>query len=115
MNNIQSAYAIGKYIKMSPHKVRRVLNQIKNRPYKDALMILEFMPYRSCIPVWKVLHSALANGVNNFNLKADKVKITSAYVNQGPRLERIEPRAKGQANKILKPTCHIMIEIKSTT
>jgi large subunit ribosomal protein L22 len=114
MHNIQSAYAIGKYIKMSPHKVRRILNQIKNRPYKEALMILEFMPYRSCVPIWKVLHSALSNGINNFNLEANNVKITSAYVDEGPKLKRIEPRAKGQANKILKPTCHITIKIKST-
>ena len=114
MHNIQSAHAIGKYIKMSPHKVRRVLNQIKNRPYKEALMILEFMPYRSCIPIWKVLHSALANGINNFNLEASNIKIESAFVDEGPKQRRMEPRAKGQANKILKPTCHIIIKIKST-
>jgi large subunit ribosomal protein L22 len=114
MHNIQSAYAIGKYVKMSPHKVRRILNQIKNRPYKEALMILEFMPYRSCVPIWKVLHSALANGINNFSFKeASDVKIISAYANEGPKLKRIEPRAKGQANKILKPTCHIMVKIES--
>jgi large subunit ribosomal protein L22 len=98
---------------MSPHKVRRILNQIKNRPYKEALMVLEFMPYRSCIPIWKVLHSALANGINNFNMKANKIKIALAYVNEGPKIKRIEPRAKGQANKISKPTCHIVIRIES--
>jgi large subunit ribosomal protein L22 len=114
MHNTQSAYAIGKYIKMSPHKVRRVLNQIKNRPYKEALMILEFMPYRSCVPIWKVLHSALANGINNLNLKAENIIIASAYVDEGPKLRRVELRAKGQANKILKPTCHIMIKLQST-
>jgi large subunit ribosomal protein L22 len=114
MHKIQSAYAIGKYIKMSPYKVRRVLNQIKNRPYKEALMILEFMPYRSCIPIWKVLHSALANGINNYNLKVANIRIASAYVDEGPKLKRIELRAKGQANKITKPTCHIVIRIEST-
>ena len=113
MHNNQSAYAIGKYIEMSPHKVRRVLNQIKNRPYKEALMILEFMPYRSCVPIWKVLHSALANGINNFNLEPNNIKIASAYVDEGPKLRRVELRAKGQANRILKPTCHIMIKIES--
>jgi len=113
MQKFQSAYAIGKYIKMSPHKVRRVLNQIKGRPYKEVLMILEFMPYRSCVPIWKVLHSALANATHNLGLDKNNLEIESAYVNEGPKLRRVEPRAKGKANKILKPTSHIMIKIKS--
>jgi large subunit ribosomal protein L22 len=57
--------AIAKYIRMAPNKVRRVLNQIRGKSYKEALMILEFMPYSACKPVLQVLQSAGANAENN--------------------------------------------------
>ena len=53
--------AIARYIRMSPLKVRRVLDQIRGRSYREALIILEFMPYRACDPILKVLRSAVAN------------------------------------------------------
>lgn len=61
--------AIAKYIRMAPNKVRRVLNQIRGKSYKEALMILEFMPYSACKPVLQVLQSAGANAENNNGLK----------------------------------------------
>ena len=61
--------AIAKYIRMAPNKVRRVLNQIRGKSYKEALMILEFMPYAACKPVLQVLQSAGANAENNNGLK----------------------------------------------
>jgi len=60
--------AIAKYIRMAPNKVRRVLNQIRGKSYKEALMILEFMPYSACKPVLQVLQSAGANAENNNGL-----------------------------------------------
>ena len=69
MNENQTeAKAFGRYIRMSPNKVRRVLNQIRGKKYKDALMLLEFMPYRACGPVWQVIYSAAANAQNNLNI-----------------------------------------------
>ena len=56
--------AIARYIRMSPFKVRRVLDQIRGRSYREALIILEFMPYRACDPVLKVLRSAAANAAH---------------------------------------------------
>ena len=53
---MQQVKASGKYIRMSPFKVRRVLNQIRGKSYKDVLMLLEFMPYRACGPVWQVVY-----------------------------------------------------------
>lgn len=113
MLETKSTQAVAKYIRMSPHKVRRVLDQIRGRSYQEALMMLEFMPYRSCSPIWQVLHSAAANAENNFNLEKKNLVITSAYANEGPKLKRIRPRAQGRAYKILKPTCHITIVLKS--
>ena len=55
------ARAVSKYIRMSPSKIRRVLKQIQGKSYKDALILLNFLPYASCQPIIKVLRSAAAN------------------------------------------------------
>ena len=52
MANSQSVKAVAKYIRMSPHKIRRVIDQIRGRSYQEALMILEFLPYKAGSPVW---------------------------------------------------------------
>ena len=108
------AKAFGRYIRMSPNKVRRVLNQIRGKDYKEALMLLEFMPYRACGPVWQVVHSAAANAQNNFNLDKRKLIIDTVYADEGPTLKRVRPRAQGRAYARLKPTCHITVIVKET-
>ena len=112
MENIPSIKAVARYIRMSPHKVRRVLNQIRGRSYQDALMILEFLPYDANGPVWQIVHSAAANAENNYNLDKKKLRIDQIYADEGPKLKRIRPRAQGRTYQILKPTCHITIVIK---
>merc|ERR1712238_171496 len=101
-----------KYIRMSPHKVRRVIDQIRGRSYRDALMILEFLPYNATAPIWQVLTSAAANAKNNYNLNKQKLIINEIYADEGPKLKRSRPRAQGRAFPILKPTCHITIVVK---
>nr|YP_009497513.1 ribosomal protein L22 [Biddulphia tridens]AWT40226.1 ribosomal protein L22 [Biddulphia tridens] len=102
MSNIQSVKAVAKYIRMSPHKVRRVLNQIRGRSYQEALMILEFLPYNAGGPVWQVLHSVAANAKNNYDLDKKKLVIDTVFANEGPKLKRIRPRAQGRAYRISK-------------
>jgi ribosomal protein L22 len=70
--------AIARYIRISPYKVRRVLDQIRGRSYREALIILEFMPYRACEPVLKVLRSAAANAEHNAGLDRAELVITQA-------------------------------------
>ena len=70
--------AIARFIRMSPFKVRRVLDQIRGRSYREALIVLEFMPYRACDPVLKVLRSAVANAEHNAGLNPADLKITQA-------------------------------------
>ena len=112
MNENQTeAKAFGRYIRMSPNKVRRVLNQIRGKNYKDALMLLEFMPYRACGPVWQVIYSAAANAQNNLNIDKENLYISEAFADQGPVLRRFRPRAQGQGYEIRKPTCHISITV----
>jgi large subunit ribosomal protein L22 len=103
--------AYARYIGMSPYKVRRVLDQIRGLPYREALIILEFMPYRSCEPVLKLLRSAAANAEHNNGLDRANLKIVQAFADQGPVLKRFQPRAQGRAYQIRKPTCHITIAV----
>jgi large subunit ribosomal protein L22 len=103
--------AIARYIRMSPHKVRRVLDQIRGRSYREALIILEFMPYKACAPILKVLRSAVANAEHNEGLEPASLVISKAYADGGPSLKRFRPRAQGRAYQIRKPTCHITIAV----
>ena len=115
MSNVQSVTAIAKYIRMSLHKVRRVLDQIRGRSYQEALMILEFLPYDASGAVWQVVHSAAANAKNNYSLDKKKLIIEEIFADEGPKLKRIRPRAQGRAYRILKPTCHITVVVKATS
>ncbi|NES22344.1 MAG: 50S ribosomal protein L22 [Symploca sp. SIO3E6] len=103
--------AIARYIRMSPFKVRRVLDQIRGRSYREALIILEFMPYRACEPVLKVLRSAVANAEENGGLNPASLVVTKAFADMGPSLKRYRPRAQGRAYQIRKPTCHITVAV----
>lgn len=103
--------AVARYIRMSPLKVRRVLDQIRGRSYREALIILEFMPYAACDPILKVLRSAVANAEHNQGFTPADLIVSQAYADQGPVLKRFRPRAQGRAYQIRKPTCHITIAV----
>ncbi|MGQ9866876.1 MAG: 50S ribosomal protein L22 [Pseudanabaenaceae cyanobacterium] len=105
-------YAVAKHVRMSAHKVRRVLDRIRGCSYRDALMMLEFMPYRACEPVTKLLRSAVANAEHNNGMDRTKLTISQAYADMGTSLRRYRPRAQGRAYQIRKPTCHITIVVK---
>nr|YP_010338783.1 ribosomal protein L22 [Glaucosphaera vacuolata]UNJ18733.1 ribosomal protein L22 [Glaucosphaera vacuolata] len=103
--------ATAKYLRLSPLKVRRVLDQIRGKSYKEALMILQFMPYRSCKYIIKILKSAVANAEHNNKYDKLNLNITQAYADKGPILKRFQPRAQGRGYPIQKPTCHITIVV----
>ncbi len=105
------AQAHGRYIRGSVSKVRRVLDQIRGRSYRDALIMLEFMPYRSTGPITKVLRSAVANAEHNLGLDPSSLVITRAIADMGPSMKRYSPRAQGRAFAIKKQTCHISISV----
>lgn len=102
--------AILKYARMTPRKVRRVVNLIRGKRASDALTSLRFMPYRGAQVVGKLLKSAIANAEQkDSHVDIDKLKVKTALVDQGPVMKRMEPRAMGRANMIKKRTCHITI------
>nr|YP_009033823.1 ribosomal protein L22 [Mesotaenium endlicherianum]AHZ11206.1 ribosomal protein L22 [Mesotaenium endlicherianum] len=108
------AQAVAKRVRMSPHKVRRVINQLRGCSYEQALMLLEFMPYKACYPVLQVLSSAAANASQNFGMMKSKLYVSGAQVNQGPVLKRFRPRAQGRGFPIRKPTCSIAIAVRES-
>ncbi len=99
-------------LRMSPFKVRKVLNTIRGRNYEDCLMILEFMPYRACGPVLKTLVSAAANAKHNLNMNKSKLYVSECFANQGMILKRFQPRAKGRGFPIHKPFSSIIIKLR---
>ncbi len=109
------AIAHGRYIRGSVSKVRRVLDQIRGRTYRDALIMLEFMPYRSTGPITKVLRSAVANAENNLGLDPASLIVKAASANMGPSMKRYRPRAQGRAFAIKKQTCHISIAVATSS
>ena len=110
---IKTAKAHGNYVRGSASKVRRVLDQIRGRSYRDALIMLEFMPYRSTEPITKVLRSAVANAEHNLGMDPSTLIINSASADMGPVMKRFRPRAQGRAFAIKKQTCHITISVQS--
>lgn len=105
-------YALGQHICMSPHKARRIIDQIRGRSYEETLMILELMPYRACYPIFKLVYSAAANARHNRGFNEASLVISQAAVNEGTTLKRLKPRARGRSYPIRRPTCHITIVLK---
>jgi len=103
------AKAILRYARIAPRKARRVVDLIKGKRAGDALIFLRFMPYRGAKFVEKLLKSAMANAEQKKATDPERMKIVKAFVDQGPSLKRVEPRAMGKANIIKKRTCHITL------
>ena len=101
--------ATAKFVRISPFKVRVVLNNIEGKSVVEALAILENTPKAASEVLIKVLNSAVANGENNQNLAKSDMFVAEAYANEGPTLKRIQPVSKGRAYRINKRTSHITI------
>ena len=101
--------AIAKHVRISPYKVRIVLDLIRGKDYAVAKAILENTSKSACEPIRKVLMSAAANAENNLGLSKDNLYVASCFADQGPTLKRIQPVSKGRAYRILKRTSHITV------
>ncbi|XP_058773084.1 large ribosomal subunit protein uL22c-like [Vicia villosa] len=105
-------YAVGRHIRMSADKARRVIDQIRGRPYLEAVLILDYIPYRAREAILKIVRSVGANAVHNLGLSMPSLVISGAEVNEGKTLKRVRARAQGRANQILKRTCHITVKVR---
>ena len=106
------SYAIARHIRMSPTKVRRVVDLVRGMDVPAALDVLKFAPQAASEPVYKVLASAAANAEQTEGLRVDQLVVTSAFVDEGMTLRRIRPRAKGSASRILKRASHITVVVE---
>lgn len=106
--------AQAKWVRMSPRKVRRVIDEIRGKSAAEAVVKLRFMPYAAAREVEKVLKSAMyqlihADKDSISEEEAADLTIVEAYADQGPTLKRIQPRARGRAYPILKRSSHITV------
>ena len=102
-------YAKAKYVRMSPSKVRIVLDQIRGKKATMAVAILENMPDSAAHECLKVLSSAIANAENNKGMNKDNLVVAECYTGQGPVFKRVSFRGRGGVDRIEKKTAHITI------
>ena len=98
-----------KHVRISPRKVKIVIDLIRGKNVDDALAILKYTPKAAAPVVAKVLNSAIANAVNNQELNRQNLYVAEVYANPGPTLKRYVARSRGSASPILKRTSHISV------
>ena len=106
------SYAIARHVRMTPMKVRRVIDLVRGMDVVDALTALQFAPQAASEPVYKVVASAAANAENTERLRREDLFISAAFVDEGVTMRRIRPRAKGSASRILKRASHITVVVE---
>ena len=103
------ARAIARYVRVSPRKARVVVDLVRGKSVMRAREILQYTNRAVAEDVEKVLNSAVANAEHQHQVRAEQLFVKTAYVDEGPTLKRIRPRAKGSASRIRKRTSHITI------
>eukprot|EP00878_Enallax_costatus_P027871 GHUV01030055.1.p1 GENE.GHUV01030055.1~~GHUV01030055.1.p1 ORF type:complete len:164 (+),score=47.32 GHUV01030055.1:102-593(+) len=96
----------------SVFKVRRVLDVMRGRSFEDAIIMMEYMPYRACEEILRALKSAAANAKNNNGAQKSQLVVAECFADQGPILKRFRCRAQGRGFKIAKPTFHLTIRLE---
>lgn len=101
--------ATQRYARISPQKVRMIVDAIKGKPAGTAIEALKFMPQKSAGIVEKIVRSAVANADQNTSIDVDQLVVRNLIVDQGPSLKRFKARARGRGARILKRTAHITV------
>jgi len=96
---------------ISAQKCRLVVDQIRGKSVENAIDILSYSPKKAAHLVKKVLMSAISNAEHNEGADIDELKVSSAFVDEGPTMKRWRARARGRANQILKRSCHITVTV----
>ena len=101
--------AVARYIRISPRKIRLIMDEIRGRRIEEALNQLSFSPQKGAFILKKLINSAVANAEQNFEMDVDKLFIKRIYADEGPTLKRFRPRAMGRATRIRKRTSHLTV------
>lgn len=105
------AIAKHRFARISPQKARLVADQLRGKPVAQALEILNFSNKKAAELIKKVLESAIANAEHNEGADIDNLNVAKIFVDEGPTMKRIMPRAKGRADRILKRSSHITVVV----
>jgi large subunit ribosomal protein L22 len=106
------AFAMARFVRITPMKARRVVEMIRGAQVDDALATLRFAPQAAAETVYKVLESAVANATTTEDLDRGSLVVSKAMVDEGPTMKRFRPRAQGRATRILKRTSHITLVVQ---
>ena len=107
--------AVSKYVRISPSKVRKIVDAVKGKPVESGLQMLKFMPQKSASILEKIVRSAVANADQNADIDIDMLVIRNIIADQGPTLKRWKARARGRGTRILKRTSHITVILAEET
>lgn len=110
------ATAHSRYVRVTPQKARRVMNEVRGLSANRALDLLKFAPQKPAVPIRKALVSALANAEQaarnaGKSFDVDEMFVVEAYVNDGPTMKRFRARARGRGARILKRTSHLTVVV----
>lgn len=104
--------AVAKYIRVQPRKVRQIAKEISGKPAVQSANLLQFHPSKGAAVLRKVLISAISNAEANHNMDAGTLNVARIMVDEGPRIKRIQARAMGRANRIVKKTSHVTVIVQ---
>lgn len=104
--------AVARYVSMSPQKVRLVADQIRDKDAAEALELLRFLPQAAAGPVYKVLHSAMANAEENYGLAREDLYVSLIYVDGAPTRRWRRFGARGRFKPLLRRASHITVVLE---
>jgi large subunit ribosomal protein L22 len=108
-NEREGTRAVLRHARLSPYKVREVLDLVRGLPVHEAEDVLRFSERDAAFVVGKVLHSAVSNAENNDELEPEELYVSACFADEGPTIKRWRPRARGRATRIRKRTSHITV------
>ncbi len=106
------AKAVGRYLRVSPFKARQVANLVRGKEASEAVAILKYTNKKSSPLISKVIQSAIANAEHNYDMDSDELFVSEIYIDEGPTMKRMKPRAYGRADVRRHRTSHITVVLK---
>lgn len=103
------ARAVARFVRISPRKVRLIMDEIRGRKVEEALRLLTYSPQKGASLLKKLIDSAVANASANAEIDVDTLFIKRIFADEGPTWKRFRPRAMGRATRIKKRTSHLTV------
>ena len=112
MEHKKGYFARARFLRISPSKVRPIANQVRKRPYSEAVALLENLPHKGARLLHKVIASAAANALFvNKDLDEDMLYVKELYVDDGPRMKRLWIRGRGRADRLVRRMSHVSVVV----